>query len=85
MKNMLDRKVARELSTEEIDCYKGPIQYITHHAIVKRESSSTSVRILFSTSLNYKGNVRNDCWAKGHDSYINNLLKLLIKFRLKIS
>ena len=78
---MLDRKVARELSIVEMKSYDGPVHYITHHAVIKRESSSTPVRIVFNTSLNYKGHVLNDCWAKGPDAYITNLLKVLIRFR----
>ena len=79
--DMLDRKLARELSKVEMKSYDGPVHYITHHAVIKRESSSTPVRIFFNTSLNYKGHVLNDCWAKGPDADITNLLKVLIRFR----
>ena len=79
--DMLKRKVARELTDEEICKYEGPVHYITHHAVVKPESTTTPLRIVFNTSLNYKGFILNAFWAKGPDSYISNLLKVLIRFR----
>ena len=34
IKSQLDRGVAVKLSAEEIESWKGPCQYITHHAVV---------------------------------------------------
>lgn len=81
IEDMLNRKVARKLNYKDISCYDGPTHYITHHAVIKRESATTPLRIVFNASLNYKGHVLNEFWAKGPDAYINNLLKILIRFR----
>ena len=79
--DMVDRKVARKLSKEELDSYDGPFHYIAHHAVVKPESKSTPVRIVFNSSANFQGHTLNDYWAKGPDSYLNNLLGIILRFR----
>ena len=53
---------------------------ITHHEVLKPESKSTPVRIVFNSSANYMGYVLNEYWAKGPD-LLNNLLGVLIRFR----
>ena len=81
IKDMLDRKAARKLTSEEIEGYGGPVHYIAHHAVLKPELKTTPVRIVFSSSHNYKGHVLNDYWGKGPNSFINNLFGILVKFR----
>ena len=80
VKDMVIREVARKLSKDEIDNYKGPVHYISHHEVLKPDSKSTPVRIVFNSSANYMGHVLNDYWAKGPD-LLNNLLGVLIRFR----
>ena len=80
VKDMVNREVARKLSKDEIDNYKGPVHYISHHEVLKPDSKSTPVRIVFNSSANYMGHVLNDYWAKGPD-LLNNLLGVLIRFR----
>ena len=80
IKDMLTRNVARKLSKEELTNYKGPTHYIAHHEVLKPESKSTPVRIVFNSSANYMGHVLNEYWAKGPD-LLNNLLGILIRFR----
>ena len=77
---MVDRGVARKLSRKELKDYKGPIHYISHHEVLKPDSKSTPVRIVFNSSANYMGHVLNDYWAKGPD-LLNNILAVLIRFR----
>ena len=77
---MIQRGVARKLTKEELDTYKGPIHYIAHHDVLKPDSKSTPVRIVFNSSANYKGHLLNDYWAKGPD-LLNNLLGILIRCR----
>ncbi|XP_068675679.1 uncharacterized protein [Montipora foliosa] len=80
VKDMVKGEVARKLSKDEIDNYKGPVHYISHHEALKPDSKSTPVRIVFNSSANYMGHVLNDYWAKGPD-LLNNLLGVLIRFR----
>ena len=80
VKDMVDRGVARKLSKDELANYKGPIHYISHHEVLKPDSKSTPVRIVFNSSANYMGHVLNQYWAKGPD-LLNNLLGILVRFR----
>ncbi|XP_038055192.1 uncharacterized protein LOC119727399 [Patiria miniata] len=80
IKDMLNRGVAREMSRDEMASYEGPVHYISHHEVLKPESKSTPVRIVFNSSANYKGHILNDYWAKGPD-VMNSLLGVLLRFR----
>ncbi|XP_068675344.1 uncharacterized protein [Montipora foliosa] len=80
IKDMVARDVARKLSKEELNSYKGPIHYISHHEVLKPDSKSTPVRIVFNSSAKYMGHVLNEYWAKGPD-LLNNLVGVLIRFR----
>ena len=48
MKEMETLKFARKLSEEEMENYKGPVHYISHHAMVRPEKKSTPVHIVFA-------------------------------------
>ena len=54
MADMLERGVARKLTQKEMVEHKGPIHYITHHAVLKEDSATTPARIVFDCSANYK-------------------------------
>lgn len=80
IEDMVDRNVARKLTKEEIETYKGPVYYIPHHAVWKDSSESTPCRPVMDSSANCRGTVLNEFWAKGPD-LINNLLGVLLRFR----
>ena len=80
IQDMIERGIARKLSQSEINSYKGPIFYLSHHEVIKPDSESTPCRIVFNSSANFKGHILNDYWAKGPD-LLNNLLGILIRFR----
>ena len=80
IKDMLERGVAMKLSEEDFKAHKGPVQYISHHEVMKKDSISTPCRIVFNASAKYKGICLNDCWAKG-PNVMNNMLGVLIRFR----
>ena len=80
IEDMVDREVARKLTLKELKEYKGPIHYISHHEVLKPDSKSTPVRIVFNSSARYMGHALNDYWAKG-PHLLNDLLGILIRFR----
>ena len=77
---MLRRGVAREVTKDLMAAFKGPVHYIDHHEVLKPDSKSTPVRIVFCSSANFKGHVLNYYWAKGPDM-MNSLLGVLLRFR----
>ncbi|XP_071519125.1 uncharacterized protein [Panulirus ornatus] len=77
---MVERGVARKLTTEEIKDYQGPVHYITHHEILRPHSKSTPIRIVFKYSAFYMGHVLNDYYAKGPDM-LCDLFGILLGFR----
>lgn len=81
MKDMLIRGVARKLTEEEIQAWKGPVFYISHLAVTNPKSASTPVRLVFNSSQKCSGISLNDALAKGPDCYLNNLLGVLLRWR----
>ena len=77
---MIDTGVARKISKEELDSYKGPKYFLTHHPIWKPESKSTPCRPVFNTSKKYQGKSMNDFLAKGK-CLLNDLPGVLLRFR----
>lgn len=62
-----NKQIARKLSSKELTDWRGPVHYISHHAVVLPEKKSTSVRILFNSSASYQGHTLNYYWFKGPD------------------
>lgn len=77
---MVNRAVARKLTREELQTYKGPIHYVAHHEVHRLDSKSTPVRIVFNSSAKFMGHTLNKYWAKGPD-LLNSLLGILIRLR----
>ena len=80
MNDMFTRGVARKLSELELNNYNGPVHYITHHEVLKADSQTTPLRIVFNTSLNFHGHILNEYWAKGPD-IVNNMFGVFLRFR----
>ena len=76
---MIDRGVSREITKSELEAYDGPIHYVLHNEVIRPNSKSTPVRIVFNISTKYMGHVLNEYWAKGSD-LLNSLLGVLIRF-----
>ena len=72
VKAYLERKTFVELSQQELEDYKGPVNYIAHHEVMKPGSVSTKLRIVSNSSLNNNntGVSFNDLVAKGPNSLI---------------
>ena len=79
----IERGAIVRLSQEEIDNYKGPVSYVTHHAVHKPESITTPLRIVTNTSLKnvHAGLFPNECMQEGPNA-LSSLLQVLIGFRM---
>jgi hypothetical protein len=80
MKEMEDMNFSRKVSPEEERKHKGPVHYISHHAIIRPEKKSTPLRIVYNSSSSYQGHRLNDYWLKGPD-LLNNLFGVILRFR----
>ena len=80
IKDMVERNVASKLSREDVMRYEGPVHYIPHHEVLKPESKTTPLRIVFNSSASFMRHVLNDYWAKG-PNILNDLLSVLLRFR----
>ena len=81
IQDMVERQVARKLTSDEIAAWQGPYFYISHLAVQNPKSTSTPVRIVFNSSQVTQGMSLNSCLAKGPDAYINNLLGVILRWR----
>ena len=79
IQEMETMEFARKLSPKELTASKGPIHYVSHHAVIRPEKKSTPVRIVFNSSGSYNGHTLNDYWFKGPD-LLNNFFGLVIRF-----
>ena len=73
---------SRKLSKEELEKYTAPVHYIPHHAVIRPESKSTPVRIVFNSSSVYQGHALNDFCLKGPD-LLNSLFGVILRFRAR--
>ena len=80
IQDMLEREVAVMIDEEELRSYQGPIFYLSHHEVLKPDSTSTPCRIVFNSSAKFANHILNDYWVKGPD-LMNNLLGVLLRFR----
>ena len=80
IKWMSETNFSRKLLKEESEKYTGPVHYIPHHAVIRPESKSTPVRIVFNSSSVYQGHALNDFWLKGPD-LLNSLFGVILRFR----
>ena len=75
---MLQRNALSPLSQSELDSYTGPINYITHYAVLKPGSLSTPVRLVSNSSFRNGNTNLNDLMVKGPNTLVDlysNLLK----------
>lgn len=60
MLEMEKMNFARKLSKKKMENYKGPVHYISHHAVLRPEKKSIRVRVVFNSSSVYQGHRLND-------------------------
>ena len=80
MVEMNQLQFARKLTEEETRRHTGPVHYISHHELLRPESKSTPVRIVFNSSAVFQGHKLNDYWMKGPD-LLNDLFGVVLRFR----
>jgi hypothetical protein len=81
MAAFIERGVFRELNKEEMDAWDGPFNYISHHGVLK-DNSTTKLRIVSNSSLNNNNNgvSYNDLQAKGPNSLVS-LIDAILRWR----
>ena len=79
MGEMSEMNFCRKLSNEELESYKRPVHYISHHEVVRPKKKSTPIQIVFNFSASYKGQRLNDYWMKGPD-LLSSLFRVLLRF-----
>ncbi|XP_015747436.1 PREDICTED: uncharacterized protein LOC107327200 [Acropora digitifera] len=80
MVEMNEMAFSRKLSKQEFEGYRGPVHYISHHEVLRPESKSTPVRIVFNSSAVFRGHRLNDYWMKGPD-LLNDLFGVVLRFK----
>eukprot|EP00794_Sanderia_malayensis_P000823 gene823-120_t len=80
IKEMNEMKFSRKLISEELESYKGPVDYIPHHAVLRPEKKSTPIRIVFNSSSVYQGHQLND-YCMNVPDLLNNLFGINLRFR----
>ena len=70
IRSYLGRGAFIELERDKMKNWQGPINYISHHGVLKPSSTSTKLRIVSNSSLNNHnmGLSLNDCLPKGPNS-----------------
>ena len=63
--DMVNQGIPRKLNLHKLETYQGPVHYIPHHEVMKPDSKTTPVRIVFNSSASYMRHKLNDYWAKG--------------------
>merc|ERR1712106_1264494 len=75
----LNRGAIAPITGEELNSYSGPVNYVTHHSVLK-DSSTTPVRLVSNSSVSNNRTSLNECLVKGPDT-LNPMLNNIIRFR----
>ena len=80
MVEMNQLQFSRRLTEKEAREYSGHVHFISHHEVLRPESKSTPVRIVFNSSAAFQGHKLNEYWMKGPD-LLNDLFSVVLRFR----
>jgi hypothetical protein len=72
IQDFLGRGVFRNLTKHELESWEGPVNYISHHGVLKPGSTTTKLRVVSNSSLdnNNSGLSLNDCLPKGPNTLV---------------
>ena len=76
---MIDRNVVSEITPVELQAWKGPVNWNTHHDVLK-DSATTPVRLVSNSSFANGSTTLNDLLVKGPNT-LNCLFTNLVRFR----
>ena len=74
IQDFINRRVLIELDEAYCKNWKGPVNYCSHHEVLKESSASTPVRIATNSSLKYRGKSLNSIMMKGPNSFTMTFL-----------
>jgi len=84
LQKFIDRGAIVRLTQEEIDGYKGPVSYMSHHAVFKPDSLTTPLRIVTNSSLkNRHADLSPNQWKEEGQNALSSLLEDVIGFRMQ--
>ena len=76
---MIDRNVVSEISPLELKAWNGPVNWNTHHDVLK-DSTTTPIRLVSNSSFPNGSTALNDLLVKGPNT-LNCLFTNLVRFR----
>ena len=76
---MIDRNVVSEITPLELQAWKGPVNWNTHHDVLK-DSATTPVRLVSNSSFTNGSTTLNNLLVKGPNT-LNCLFTNLVRFR----
>ena len=80
IRDYVRRGVIRKPTQKEMDEWKGPVNYVPHHAVPKPGSLTTALRSVSDSSVKNNGTSLNEILPKGPNS-LKPLLHTMTKFR----
>ena len=78
--DMIDRFVVSEISPLELKVWNGPVNWNTHHDVLKY-STTTPITLVSNSSFPNQSTVLNDLLVKGPNT-LNCLFTNLVRFRV---
>ena len=79
IKKALERGAAVKLSEQEIEEWRGPVNYIVQHGVIQ-DSVTTPFRVVSNSSLKNGTYSLNECLVRGPNS-LNSMLDISLRFR----
>ena len=76
---MIDRNVVSEITPVELQAWKGPVNWNTHHDMLK-DSATNPARLVSNSSFTNGSTTLNDLLVKGPNT-LNCLFTNLVRFR----